>query len=185
MKRIFVAVKINPEQTLIRIYNSLKSVLGGEKINWTDPSNIHLTLAFLGDTEDELIKMVSIMLKQKCTGFGCFRFNLTGAGVFKNYRDPKVIWAGIESNEKLSQLNEKIMTGLKDAGFSLDERPFKPHLTLGRIKSIGHPDILKSALEKYQDVKIQEVEVKEVTLFESILKPAGPVYKSISEFSLE
>lgn len=185
MKRIFIAVKVNPGQTLIRIHASLKSVLGGEKINWTDPANMHLTLAFLGDTEDELIKVVSIMLRQKCTGFGDFRFNLAGAGVFKNYRDPKVIWAGIESNQKLSQLNEKIMTGLKDAGFSLDERPFKPHLTLGRIKSINHPDALKSALEKYKDVKIQGVDVKEVILFESILKPTGPVYGSIGEFSLK
>jgi 2'-5' RNA ligase len=185
MKRIFIAVKVDPGQTLIRIHASLKSVLGGEKINWTEPANMHLTLAFLGDTEDDLIKVVSIMLKQVCTGFGGFRFNLTGTGVFKNYHDPRVIWAGIEPGEKLSQLNEEIMTGLKDAGFRLDERPFNPHLTLGRIKSINHPDILKSALEKYKDVKIQEVDVKEVILFESILKPTGPVYKSISGFSLE
>jgi len=184
MKRIFVAVKVDPWQTLIRIHASLKSVLGGEKINWTDPANMHLTLAFLGDTEDELIKIVSIMLKQKCTGFGDFSFNLTGTGLFKNWSDPRVIWAGIEYNEKLSQLNEKIMTGLKDAGFRLDERPFKPHLTLGRIKSINHPDILKSALDNYKDVKIQEVDVKEVVLFESILKPTGPVYIPLGRFKL-
>jgi len=184
MKRIFVAVKVDPWQTLIRIHTSLKSVLGGEKINWTDPANMHLTLAFLGDTEDELIKVVSIMLKQKCTGFGDFSFNLTGTGLFKNWSDPRVIWAGIEYNEKLSQLNEKIMTGLKDAGFRLDERPFKPHLTLGRIKSINHPDILKSALDNYKDVKIQEVDVKEVVLFESILKPTGPVYIPLGRFKL-
>lgn len=184
MKRIFIAVKVDPGQTLIRIHASLKSVLGGEKINWTDPANMHLTLSFLGDTEEELIKVVSIMLKQKCTGFGDFSFSLTGTGIFKNYLDPRVIWAGIEFNEKLSQLNEKVMTGLKDAGFSLDDRPFKPHLTLGRIKSVNHPDILKSALEKYKDVKIQEVDVKEVILFESILKPTGPVYIPLVRFKL-
>jgi RNA 2',3'-cyclic 3'-phosphodiesterase len=185
MKRVFIAVKIDPEQTLMRISASLKSILGGEKINWTDPSNIHLTLSFLGDTEDELIKVVSIMLKQKCTGFGEFGFNLSGTGVFKNYRDPRVIWIGIEHSDKLIQLNDQIVTGLKDAGFKPEERQFKPHLTLGRIKSISNIDTLRSALEKYQDTKIQEVEVKTVILFESILKPTGPVYRSIGEFSLK
>ena len=108
MKRIFIAVKVDPGQTLIRIHASLKSVLGGEKINWTDLANMHLTLAFLGDTEDELIKVVSIMLKQVCTGFGGFRFNLTGAGVFKNWHDPRVIWAGMNQAKSSRSLTKRL-----------------------------------------------------------------------------
>jgi 2'-5' RNA ligase len=184
MKRIFIAVKVDPGQALIRIHASLKSLLGGEKINWTDPANMHLTLAFLGDTEDELIKVVSIMLKKVCTGFGGFRFDLTGAGVFRNYSEPRVIWAGIESNERLSQLHYKITIGLKDAGLRFEERKFSPHLTLGRIKSVSNPEVVRSALERYHDVKIQEVDVKEVILFESILKPTGPVYIPLGRFKL-
>ena len=95
MKRIFIAVKTEPGETLLRIHSSLKSVLGAERITWTDPANIHLTLAFLGETEDELIRAVSIMLKQKCTGFVDFSFSLKGTGIFKTYQDPRVIWIGI------------------------------------------------------------------------------------------
>ncbi len=185
MKRIFIAVRTDPGETLLRIHSSLRSVLGAEKINWTDPSNIHLTLAFLGDTEDELIRVVSIMLKQKCTGFGYFSFSLKGTGVFRNYRDPRVIWIGIMHDEKLVKLNSEINAGLKDAGFKLEDRPFRPHITLGRIKSIRNTDILKSSLEKYQDTIIQEVPVREVILFESILKPTGPVYKITGKFCLK
>ena len=185
MKRIFIALKINPGESLLRIHSSLKAVLGGERINWTDPSNMHLTLAFLGDTGDEMIKAVSIMLKQKCTGSGEFSFSLRGSGVFKNYRDPRVIWIGIENNEKLLKLNADISIGLKDAGFTLEDRPFRPHITLGRIKSIRNTDILKSSLEKYQDAFIQEVPVREVILFESILKPSGPEYRPEGKFSLQ
>ena len=185
MKRIFIAIKIEPGQTLRRIHSTLKSVLGSERINWIDPANMHLTMAFLGDTEEELIKVVSIMLKQECTGFGNFIFKLKGAGVFKNYRDPRVIWIGIENNEKLMKLNEEINIGLKDSGFRLEDRPFNPHITLGRIKSIRNQVAFQSALEKYKDTLIQEIQVEEVILFESILKPTGPVYKITGKFSLK
>ncbi len=184
MKRIFIALKVNPGETLLRIQSSLKAVLGEERINWTDPLNIHLTLSFLGDTDDDRIKTLSIMLKQKCTGFGEFSLILKGSGVFKNYRDPRVIWIGIENNEKLMNLNADINLGLKDAGFSPEDRPFRPHITLGRIKSIRNTDILRSSLEKYKDAFIQEVPVKEVILFESILKPSGPEYRPAGRFIL-
>jgi 2'-5' RNA ligase len=185
MKRIFIALKIIPGALLMRMHASLKALLGNEKITWVDPANIHLTLAFLGDTEDDLIKVVSIMLKKTCTGFGEFKFNLVGTGIFKNFNDPRVIWIGIERNEKLLQLNNLIMTGLKDAGFKLEDRPYRPHLTLGRIKFLRDNNALKKALEKYQDKPIQQVHVEEVILYESILKPTGPVYKPIGKFSLK
>ena len=69
MKRIFIALKVVPGDVLLRMLSSLKSLLGNEKIKWVDPENIHLTLAFLGDTEDERIKVAGIMLKNACSGF--------------------------------------------------------------------------------------------------------------------
>ncbi len=184
MKRIFIAIKIEPENTFLRIYSSLKAVLGNEKINWVDPSNIHLTLAFLGDTEEDRIKVAAIMLKQQCNGFGEFDFNLSGAGVFKDFRDPRVIWIGIGNSEKLVELHEVIKTGLDDTGFKTEDRPFRPHITIGRIKSLRDPGALRSAVEKYKDSGIQKVNVQEVILYESILKPAGPVYKPIGIFKI-
>ena len=184
MKRIFIAIKIEPENTFLRIHSSLKAILGNEKINWVDPSNIHLTLAFLGDTEEERIKVAAIMLKQKCTGFGEFEFTLEGTGVFKDLRDPRVIWLGINESDKLTRLYEEIKLGLTDTGFQTEDRPFRPHITIGRIKFIKNTDALKAAIEKYRDSEIQKVTVKEVILFESILKPSGPVYKPAGIFNL-
>jgi 2'-5' RNA ligase len=76
------------------------------------------------------------------------------------------------------------MTGLKDAGFKLEDRPYRPHLTLGRIKSLKDTNTLKTALEKYKDKPIQQVNVEEVILYESILKPTGPIYKPEGKYSL-
>jgi 2'-5' RNA ligase len=184
MKRIFVAIKIEADTVLLRMLSSVRSLLGNEKITWVDPANIHLTLAFLGDTAEERIKVAGIAVSRNCTGFGEFSFRLCGTGVFKNFRDPRVIWAGIEESEKLISLNNNIVTGLKDAGFKIEDRPFKPHITIGRIKFIKDPDQIRSALEKYRDTDFQKVTVREVILFESILKPSGPVYKPVGHFRL-
>jgi 2'-5' RNA ligase len=185
MKRIFIALKVEPGDSLLRMLTSLKSLPGNEKIKWVDPGNIHLTLAFLGDTEDDRIKVAAIMLKNACSGFGEFDFTLTGTGVFKNYNDPKVIWIGIEESEKLIKLNDVINTGLKDTGFKVEDRQFRPHLTLGRIKFIKDVDALKTALDRYQKSPVQKVHVEEVILYESILKPTGPVYKPVGIFRLK
>jgi 2'-5' RNA ligase len=184
MKRIFIAIKVDPGGELLRMFSSLKAVLGAEIIKWVDPANIHLTLAFLGDTEEKRIKILSGMLKERCTGFGEFDFELAGTGVFKNYMDPRVIWTGIRSAGKLSILNNLISEGLKLNGFEIEDRVFRPHLTLGRLKSVRDTENLKSVLERYRDSQFQIVHVTEVILFESILKQTGPIYKSLGNFSL-
>jgi RNA 2',3'-cyclic 3'-phosphodiesterase len=184
MKRVFIAVKVDPGGELLRMFSSLKALLGTENIKWVDPANIHLTLAFLGDTEDESIKTLAGMLKEKCTGFHEFEFLLAGTGVFKNFRDPRVIWVGIQSPEKLLMLNNTITDGLKENGFDIEERQFKPHLTLCRIKSVKDTENLKNVMERYRDTEFQEVEVKKVILFESILMQTGPLYKPLGNFAL-
>lgn len=184
MKRIFIAVKVEAEPALLRMFSSIKSLLGTENIKWVDPGNIHLTLAFLGDTEETRIKTLISMLNYKCPGFKEFEFVLAGAGVFKSFADPRVIWAGIRSSDRLSELNGMVVAGLKETGFSIEERPFRPHLTLGRVKSVKNKENLKSVLEKYKESEFQKVQVNEVTLFESILQQTGPVYKPLGKFSL-
>ena len=184
MKRIFIAIKIDPGETLLRIHYSLRSLLGGERIKWVDTTNIHLTLAFLGDTEEDRITVASILLKQECSGFGEFRFNLSGTGVFRNFSDPKILWIGINESEKLIRLNDEIKRGLDDTGFKTEDRAFSPHITIGRIKFIKDPGALREALEPYKNTFIQEVVAAEVILFESILKPSGPEYRAVGRFRL-
>jgi 2'-5' RNA ligase len=184
MKRIFIAIKADPDAAFQRMYATLRSALGSEKITWVSLENIHLTLVFIGDTEEDRIKAAGILLKQKCTGFGEFNIRISGVGIFRNFNDPRVLWTGLEENDKLCRLNKQLNNGLQDIGFKIENRPFNPHITLGRIKSIRDKVALKSAISRYQDKFVQEVHVKEVILFESILKPSGPVYKEAGIFNL-
>jgi len=166
------------------MYSSLRALLGNEKIVWVNMDKIHLTLVFLGNTEEDRIKAAGILLKQKCTGFGEFSFTLSGTGVFGNLKDPKVIWSGIKNSDKLLELNKLIIEGLKDTGFKIEDRQFRPHVTIARIKRINDIDTFRSAISRYHDVFFQEVHIKEVILFESILKPGGPVYRELGKFVL-
>lgn len=185
MKRIFIALKVEPGETFLNLILSLKSGLNGGSIKWTNPDNIHITLAFLGDTEEEMIKIISSMLRNKCVGSGRFELIIKGSGVFKNMRDPHIIWVGIEHSEKLIHLNGLIINGLKESDIRIEERPFNPHLTIGRIKHFNDKEALKALLEKYQNSEIQKVPVNEVILYESILHQSGAEYKPIVKFNLE
>jgi len=184
VKRIFIAVKAEAGPELQKTLATFKSVLAAERIKWADPANIHLTLAFLGDTEEGKIKSLSGMLKERCRDFGEFSFQLKGTGVFRSLRDARVIWIGIESSDKLNKLNEQIAEGLKENGFRLEERVFRPHITIGRIKSLRETENLKVLIASYSEKAIQRVDVNEVILYESILMPTGPLYKPLGKFRL-
>jgi RNA 2',3'-cyclic 3'-phosphodiesterase len=184
MKRIFVAVKVDPDRILLDMISSLKSGLIKESIKWTNLDNIHITLVFLGDTEDKMIDPISTKLGNNCSASGKFRLTIRGLGLFRNLKDPRIIWTGIDPSSDLINLNKSIITGIKEAGIKVEERPFNPHLTLGRIKHLDDREVLDHFLEKYYNTEIQEVQVNEVILYESILKPTGPVYIPIRIYKL-
>jgi 2'-5' RNA ligase len=184
MKRTFIAVKVIPEEKLRNLFSSFKTVLKNESIKWTDPSNIHVTLVFLGDTEERRITESDLIMKEICTQFNSFHFSIAGAGIFKSFRDPRVIWAGIHETESLVRLYTLISGKLKETGSRLEERNFNPHLTLGRIKNLSDTETLRKLIEDYRDKPVQSIKVSEVIYYESILRPEGPIYKPLGIYSL-
>ncbi len=184
MKRIFIAVKFIPGQEFLKMFSAFRSLPGEDRISWVSMESIHLTLVFLGDTEEQRINIAGKVLETSCRHFGEFDIKVSGTGVFRNMKDPRVIWTGIENPEKLEILCRNIAGGLTDAGFTLENRPFNAHITLGRVKIIKNISSVTSLIEKYRNTHFQDVHVSEVSLFESILKPAGPVYKPVGIYSL-
>jgi 2'-5' RNA ligase len=184
MKRTFIAVKVDAGERLAKVFDILKGDLKNESVRWVDIHKMHITLAFLGDTSEETIREVSEILRELCSTFNLFDFTLARLGVFRNINDPKVIWAGIENSEKLTDLFQVIKSGLEKAGINTEEREFKPHLTLGRIKWIKNKSSLEEIIKRYNDNKFQDVKVKEVIFYESVLQQTGPLYLPIKVFRL-
>jgi 2'-5' RNA ligase len=180
MKRVFIALKVEPEEFFLNIFSTLRSGMSGDSIKWTKIDNIHITLAFLGDTEENVITDLSGMLREICSEFTPFELKLKGTGVFRNFSDPRIIWTGVEKSEKLQLLYKKIQEGLKNLNIDMPDKTFNPHLTLGRIKHLDDKTLFRSQLEQFQDAELQRVPVNEVFLYESVLLPAGPIYTPIS-----
>lgn len=184
MKRTFIAVRTDPGEDLKDAVSSLRSGLRNENIRWVDISNMHVTLAFIGDTDDPIIKRVGSMLKDDFAGFGNIDFRLTGFGVFRNFIDPKIIFTGIENPDKLAGAHEIVKKGLEGFDIKLEDRQFNPHLTIGRIKDLRDKNNLQNLIQKYEGIEFQDVTVSEIVYYESVLLPTGPLYKPISKVML-
>ena len=184
MKRTFIAVKIKPEDKLLKTYTKLKNELDNEKIKWVNSDNFHLTLFFLGDTSEEKIEEVKNQLSNIADQYAGFSIRLQGIGVFKNISKPRVLWVGIHQYDILQSLKTLIDKEMTVLGFHPEAREFKPHLTLARIKWINDKQKLSQLLEEYKLEFFQQTEIKELVYYESVLRSTGPIYKPIEKYML-
>jgi 2'-5' RNA ligase len=184
MKRLFVAVKIEPGENFLKVYYSLKKELQNEKIKWVEPQNMHITLKFFGETPEQDIEIINNVLAESAKLHSAFAFSIKNTGIFGSRYNPKVIWFGINNQEKLQNLGLDILSALDVAGFKRDRQNFVPHLTVGRIKYLTNKNRFQKTIDKYKDLFLQDVNVGKFTLYESVLKPTGPVYYPLDEFYL-
>ncbi|MCW0484781.1 RNA 2',3'-cyclic phosphodiesterase [Gaoshiqia sediminis] len=187
MKRTFIAINIEPGKQLLKVAGHLQKKLSNEKISWVAPQNLHLTLHFLGETPDDKLPVVKTILQQLASSAQPFTFQLEGVSCFKRHGQPSVIFLAIPENGQLTALASKLGLLLGEAGFMIDERPFKPHLTLARVKYLNNKirfyKLLEQLDQSNQPVS-QVVEVKEIIFFESVLKSSGPQYVALQKFTL-
>ncbi len=184
MKRTFIAIKIHSGEKMRMILDYFKQTLSEEKIKWVSPEIMHITFAFLGDTDEKIIPSISEKINRISQDFSPFELKFRSTGLFKNIRDPRVIWIGTEINPLLQNLKMRIDDELSEYGFEKENREFRPHLTLGRIKWIKNISALEQAIQQYKDQEVQKELINELIFYESILKPEGPEYIPIIKFPL-
>lgn len=184
MIRSFIAIKISPDEEFIRAFQVLKSQLSKEKINWVDIQNLHLTIKFLGNVSDENISIIKNELK-KIRSVPVFNFQIDGIHLFKDIHNPRIIYSKIETGQELTDLANKVETCLKKIELFQSEKKFSPHLTLGRIKYLKGKENFELVLHDLRKIYFQQVECRDFHLYESILTPSGPIYKTLETFKLE
>jgi len=184
MKRLFAAIKIHPTEVFTAQYLSLKKSLADEKIRWVDPDNIHITLKFFGETQEHYISNIADALRAAANTVPAFTLNIENTGIFGSSYKPKVIWFGIDPSDELQLLSENVFRELEKIGIKHDRQNFVPHLTIARIKYLQDKKHFQQIIDQHKEGFIQTEEANEFHLFESILRPQGPLYKVIKSFPL-
>lgn len=185
MKRLFAAVKIHPSAEFLKTYNSLKSGLHFARITWVNPESIHVTLKFFGETEENRFPGISKILHEEAGLHQPFTSELVNVGIFGSSYSPKVIWFGIEKSEPLKKLGLGVLQSVEKIGWEHDRQNFVPHLTIGRIKNVPDKHLFQSIIDMHKKTWIQEIQVSEFHLYESILTREGPIYRVLETFKLE
>jgi len=184
MKRIFAAINITPGKTLTEIIHNLQVGLKNDSINWVGLQNLHITLKFFGETNEDDIDGICRHLAELMQLNRSFELKLKGIGIFGSAYQPKVIWMGIEHNDSLIKLGTDVLDRMDNLGYAKDRQNFVPHLTLGRIKYINDKAYFNELIANYKDKVIQTSTIEQMHLIESKLSSQGPEYTILETFDL-
>jgi 2'-5' RNA ligase len=180
--RTFIAFKLpkNIISSISEIQNRFKSYAFNAR--WVNPANIHLTLKFLGDINYTDIENVGKTIINAVNSHTSVSLAVKGAGVFPGIKRPRVIWVGLGGEiKKLAGIQNDIEENLEKLGFPREKRPFRGHLTLGRIKGKINPKKLLNAMKKFES---ELFIADKIFLFKSELKSTGSVYTELKSISL-
>jgi RNA 2',3'-cyclic 3'-phosphodiesterase len=152
--------------------------------SWVRRENLHLTIRFLGDVDAARVPLIESALTGVCAVHAPFQLQLSGSGVFPNRRDPSVLWAGVGESEPLVALFDTLNAALAGAGFAPETRPYRPHITLARIREHKSGARLRPLLDTHADTEIGTVAVERVSLYASEVTPRGARHIRLSAFAL-
>ena len=179
--RAFIALDLSSEisQRLDQISSDLKKRMPPNGVRWVPAKNIHLTLKFLGDVSTANLESLQKMIQVESGKVPPFDISVGSVGAFPNVRRPRVVWLGVTALQALPALQHNIETSANRLGYPREDRPFSPHLTLGRVnRNISPADLqyVGQALSGYNIGFIGAVHLTEVHLYRSDLSPQGAHY---------
>jgi len=187
--RVFIAIELPQDikERLSRLQDKLKG--SGADVRWVNPGNIHLTLRFLGEINEESLGKVDGMIREVAKGKPKIKVNLSGLGLFPDTNHPKVIWAGVkEGDSEIKIIAKEIEEKLLGLGIPKEERPFSSHITIGRVKSSVNKERLLEGLDRLEGEfreKGFDFAADKITIFKSSLLCGGPVYEALKEITLK
>lgn len=156
------------------------------KVSWVPPENLHVTLVFLGDVVAKRVEAVRRVVGEVVPLFPALDLHARGVGSFGSPRSPRVIWAGFERvPETLVEMHGLLSEGFRGIGFDVERRPFKAHVTLGRVRSARHADALTSAMASVNNADFGSVPVRRVQIMRSDLGSQGARYTVLHEVMLK
>lgn len=183
--RIFTGIKLadSAKTDIERFLKPFKKQ--DSPIKWAKTENIHLTLKFIGEVEQEKYSQIEAALTNGDFKVGAFDLEIAGCGKFGRGSDISILWAGIEKNGQLENLFHRIENTLAKIGLKKETRVFKAHITLGRNRKRYNFKSIFELLEQNAAVPVSRFKVDRFHLFKSELLPAGPIYTIMKEIHVD
>lgn len=182
--RAFIAIELpqNIKDAIERQTVRLRQTLGNDLVRWVPAQNMHVTLKFLGDIAASHVEFLKQMLARESESHQQFDLQIGGLGSYPTSKRPRVLWVGLHAPADLASLQKSIEAGACRLGYEQEERPFSPHLTLGRVRqNLSPADLpkIRSALDNIQLGNIGTARVDSVHLIRSDLQPSGSIYTNL------
>ncbi len=183
--RLFVAVELPPpvRDQIAAIQEGLRDL--PLPVRWVRPEGIHLTLRFIGEVGKERLEAIrEALVRLPGDGISPFRIGAAGVGTFPESGAPRVLWVGLHGDlEAIARLAQGVESALTAIGIPAEPRPFRPHLTLGRVRGRERGD-WREYLRKHDRTEAGQIPVDGFCLFESQLGPGGATYRILARFGL-
>lgn len=179
--RCFIAVELDDliRRDLDDLQKRIQKELGPDDkgIKWVRPEQMHLTLKFLGDTEDALLPDVCAAISEVADQFEPFSIEVEGCGCFPPQGSARVFWAGVkQGQEDLAAVAEFLDEQMNQLGYPLENRKFSAHLTLARIKQPKSGHRVREVVQTITDFCPGTQAIDQLVLFQSFLEREGPTY---------
>lgn len=184
--RSFIAFK--PPADIIHRIGQIQAQLRSEGVvaQWVKPSNIHLTLKFLGDTDPDQAGDIRDAMKVAVAGHAPLELALGGLGGFPNLSRPRILWQALSQDiERLKGIQQRLEAQLTQCGFLPERRPYRAHLTIGRIRrpKRWHPQAV-AAVRQISVLPLQPFTMNALIWYESRLLPGGAEYTVLARMRL-
>lgn len=156
----------------------------GRDLKVVSAEHLHLTLKFLGDTDERLVPELVSAMREAAAGVAPFTVRVRGTGAFPNLQRPSVLWVGLEGGEPLARMAASLDADTGALGFERERRAWSPHVTLARVRGPRGLDRAADILRAHADELFAEIRIEEIRLKKSVLRPQGPEYSTVESVRL-
>ena len=187
--RSFIAIELAPDIRIrmSQVIDRLKRLVGSS-VRWVPPENIHITLKFLGDVASSNIDLICSVLKSEALHHRGFDASFSGLGAFPSPNRPRVLWVGIQAPTALAALYHGVDKATTQLGYAGEDRPFSPHLTIGRVSQHATSQdlgLITHALETVAVDNLGTQPINAINLYRSDLSPQGAHYTVLCQIALQ
>ncbi len=182
--RTFLALPLEIQVSLKTTCSALQEQFSSEKLRWVTHENMHLTIRFFGDVEEDQVEVMADALTAAIRDVTTSDIVLKGLGTFENSSAYNVLWAGIEDQEALREIKRLTDEALEGILPIKTHRRYRPHLTLARMKKIYDRERFMDAIAQNETKDFGTYKLDRLVLFQSILGECGPVYRELRKIKL-